>query len=265
MDGWLGNGGQGAGRRAGAAAAGTADRHRRRAGRVGRLPAADLGGPPAGCHRRRRRHRRRGRCDGAAQAGRAAGQQSGEAGRATTQFQPAWRPGRLLRRPCGRDPWPRRPQPAERPDGRPAAQPDPRHGALLPRGSHRPPARAYDFFREKGWTAAQSAGVVANLRHESGAGLDHQAQGDGGRAFGLAQWHPDRQRAFRLWAGKPIQQATFQEQLGFVHYELTKGGERAAGEALRNTRTAAEAGAVSRRYERPANAEGEEAARARTA
>jgi hypothetical protein len=125
---------------------------------------------------------------------------------------------------------------------------------------------AFGFFREKGWTAAQSAGVVANLRHESGAGLDHQARGDGGRAFGLAQWHPDRQRAFRLWAGKPIQQASFQEQLGFVHYELTQGQERAAGEALRNTRTAAEAGAVvSRRYERPANAEGEAAARARTA
>jgi hypothetical protein len=125
---------------------------------------------------------------------------------------------------------------------------------------------AYDFFREKGWTAAQAAGVVANLRHESGAGLDHQAQGDGGRAFGLAQWHPDRQQAFRLWAGKPIQQASFQEQLGFVHHELTEGRERAAGEALRGTRTAAEAGAVvSRRYERPANTEAEAVARARTA
>jgi hypothetical protein len=125
---------------------------------------------------------------------------------------------------------------------------------------------AFGFFREKGWTAAQSAGVVANLRHESGAGLDHQARGDGGRAFGLAQWHPDRQRAFRLWAGKPIQQASFQEQLGFVHHELAEGSERAAGEALRGTRTAAEAGAVvSRRYERPKNTEGEAAARARTA
>ncbi|EHL97704.1 hypothetical protein HMPREF9946_03987, partial [Acetobacteraceae bacterium AT-5844] len=101
--------------------------------------------------------------------------------------------------------------------------------------------QAYDYFVSQGWTAAQAAGLVANLRHESGAGLDHRARGDGGRAYGIAQWHPDRQRNFRLWAGKPIQEATFEEQLAFVQWELTQGQERAAGGALRGARTAAEA------------------------
>jgi hypothetical protein len=125
---------------------------------------------------------------------------------------------------------------------------------------------AFDFFRSKNWSAAQSAGLVANLRHESGASLDHQARGDGGRAYGVAQWHSDRQQAFRIWASKPIQEASFQEQLGFVHHELTDGRERAAGDALRSARTPGEAASVvSRQYERPANREGEAAARAQTA
>ena len=126
--------------------------------------------------------------------------------------------------------------------------------------------QAFDYFRTQGWSAAQASGLVANLRHESGAGLDHQARGDGGKAYGIAQWHPDRQRNFRLWAGKPIQESTLEEQLAFVQFELTQGQERAAGAALRNARTPAEAaGVVSRQYERPANREGEAAARAQTA
>jgi hypothetical protein len=126
--------------------------------------------------------------------------------------------------------------------------------------------QAFDYFRTQGWSAAQASGLVANLRHESGAGLDHQARGDGGKAYGIAQWHPDRQRNFRLWAGKPIQESTLEEQLAFVQFELTQGQERAAGAALRDARTPAEAaGVVSRQYERPANREGEAAARAQTA
>jgi hypothetical protein len=126
--------------------------------------------------------------------------------------------------------------------------------------------RAYQYFLSQGWSEAQATGLVANLRHESGAILDHQARGDGGRAYGIAQWHPDRQQNFRLWSGKHIQNSSLEEQLAFVQFELTQGQERAAGGALRNARTPAEAaGVVSRQYERPANREGEAAARAQTA
>lgn len=171
--------------------------------------------------------------------------------------------------------------PAEDPGGPDAASLTSQLGALLrrqltPGGAagrsirdEKPSDRqrqAFDYFQSQGWSAAQAAGLVANLRHESGAGLNHQASGDGGRAYGVAQWHPDRQRSFRLWAGKDIRASNLTEQLAFVQHELTQGSERRAGEALRSARTPGEAaGVVSRLYERPANREGEAAARAGTA
>lgn len=121
--------------------------------------------------------------------------------------------------------------------------------------------QAMKFFMEKGWTGEQSAGIVANLVAESG--LREGAQGDGGKAYGIAQWHPDRQREFEKFTGKSIKGSTFEEQLAFIHYEKTQGRERAAGNRLRGANTPEQAGAaVSRYYERPANADGEAAKRA---
>jgi hypothetical protein len=119
---------------------------------------------------------------------------------------------------------------------------------------------AMAFFQKAGWTAAQAAGIVANIHRESG--FKAGAVGDGGRAFGLGQWHPDRQRAFAAFAGHDIQHSTAQEQLAFINYELTKGSEKMAGNILRATKGAFAAGAVvSRHYERPGNADGEASAR----
>lgn len=109
---------------------------------------------------------------------------------------------------------------------------------------------AMDFFVRHGWTAAQAAGIVANLKAESG--FRTGAIGDGGKAFGIAQWHPDRQANFKKWAGKDIRQSTFAEQLAFVQYELTQGTERKAGQALRGMKDAFNSGfSVSKKYERP--------------
>src|SRR5260363_90445 len=47
----------------------------------------------------------------------------------------------------------------------------------------------------QGWTHKQAAGIVANLKIESG--LNPKAVGDGGKAYGIAQWHPPRQAEFR--------------------------------------------------------------------
>lgn len=121
-------------------------------------------------------------------------------------------------------------------------------------------AQAMAYFQKMGWTAAQAAGLVANIGAESG--FKPGATGDGGTAFGIAQWHRDRQNAFKKWSGHDIHQSTFQEQLGFINYELTQGTERMAGRILRATKDAFGAGAaVSRYYERPANAGGEALAR----
>lgn len=109
---------------------------------------------------------------------------------------------------------------------------------------------AMKFFMDKGWSKEQAAGIVANLDAESG--LKPGAVGDSGEAYGIAQWHKDRQANFKKWAGKDIRDSTQAEQLGFVDYELTQGAEAAAGDRLRKASSAAEAGAiVSRYYERP--------------
>ena len=122
---------------------------------------------------------------------------------------------------------------------------------------------AIEYFRRQGWSQEQAAGIAANLKHESG--FKTGAVGDSGKAYGIAQWHPDRQENFRKRFGKDIRQSTLDEQLAFVQYELT-GPERAAGNKLREARTASDAAAaVSKYYERPADREGEARKRGATA
>ncbi|MGF6604571.1 hypothetical protein P3T23_009327 [Paraburkholderia sp. GAS448] len=66
--------------------------------------------------------------------------------------------------------------------------------------------------------------------------------------------------------GHDIRGSTLDEQLQFVHYELTRGREQAAGRALRRAASAGEAGAiVSAQYERPLNVQKEIAKRSTAA
>lgn len=125
---------------------------------------------------------------------------------------------------------------------------------------------AMDFFKAQGWKDHQAAGIVSNLAAESN--LDPTAKGDWGltgpQARGIGQWHPDRQQAFKEWAGFPIwdQRADLMKQLEFVQHELTQGAEQKAGRLLQASQNASEAGAVvSRYYERPAAADAEAAKR----
>jgi len=121
-----------------------------------------------------------------------------------------------------------------------------------------------EFMVSKGWSEDQAAGIAANLKHESN--FNAGAVGDGGKAYGLAQWHEPRQDAFKSWAGKSIKGSSEDEQLEFIHHELTAGSERAAGNKLRLAASAHEAGDVfSRAYERPSKTEEEAAARGATA
>jgi hypothetical protein len=118
------------------------------------------------------------------------------------------------------------------------------------------------YFEGRGWTREQSVGIVANLRAESGLN-PHGPPGDGGAAMGIAQWHSDRQAEFEKVFGHNIRNSTFQEQLAFVHYELTEGKEQEAGRALRNTHDVKTAAAtVSTFYERPKATAMEEQVRA---
>jgi hypothetical protein len=99
---------------------------------------------------------------------------------------------------------------------------------------------AVEFFKSKGWTAEQAVGIVGNLQAESGASLRIDALGDGGKAYGIAQWHPDRQAKFAKVAGKDIRESSFQEQLAFVHWELNNTESKAGG-IIKKAKTAEEA------------------------
>ena len=77
------------------------------------------------------------------------------------------------------------------------------------------------FVEEKGLTPAQAAGIIGNLRQESG--LDSAALQAGGEGHGLAQWGGSRLlelEAFAKKKGVPWTDAN--AQLEFIWWELTE-------------------------------------------
>lgn len=112
-----------------------------------------------------------------------------------------------------------------------------------------------------GLTEAQAIGMAANFTAESA--IDPRAVGDGGKAYGIAQWHPDRQAQFKKLFGHDIRTSSLDEQLRFSDWELTHrytGVFKKMQEAGSDVRL--QARIVSRGYERPADAAGQAAARA---
>lgn len=113
-----------------------------------------------------------------------------------------------------------------------------------------PALTAMNYFISQGWPAHQAAGIVGSLQQESFHDLRTGISGDAGQAYGIAQWHGDRQRNFESVYGKPIQGSSLEEQLAFVQWEL-ENTEKAAAANLRNATTASEAATVmGRDYER---------------
>lgn len=108
-------------------------------------------------------------------------------------------------------------------------------------------SEAVGFFQSKGWSKEQAAGIVGNLQAESGKNLRTDARGDNGQAYGIAQWHPDRQARFQQVMGVPIRQSTFQQQLQFVDWEL-KNSEKQAGNILKSAQSAEQAASLLDKY-----------------
>ena len=120
--------------------------------------------------------------------------------------------------------------------------------------------KAIEFFKSQGWTEEQSRGIVANLLQESN--LNPNAVGDSGLAFGIAQWHKDRQEDFRKWAGHDIRESNLMEQLAFIDFELRRGKWQDAGKKIKAAETDEEAAVATRKYyEIPANKKGDEDAK----
>jgi hypothetical protein len=107
-----------------------------------------------------------------------------------------------------------------------------------------------DYLMNKhGLSATHAAGIVANMQAESGGNVS--ARGDGGRAHGLFQWHPDRRAGIKAGTGIDVSNATKEQQLDAMMWELNQRGE--LGGLLSQT-TAHGAGAYfSQKFERPAN------------
>lgn len=118
---------------------------------------------------------------------------------------------------------------------------------------------AMQFFMSHGWTQEQAAGIVANLDAESH--FKTNVTGDGGQAYGIAQWHPDRQANFARLFHKDIRDSNFQEQLEFVQWELLNTDKgRATISKLQGVKDARQVAAiVDQNYEISANRLGSDA------
>lgn len=115
---------------------------------------------------------------------------------------------------------------------------------------------AIQYMMGKGWTLEQASGLVGNLLHESR--LETNVLGDKkfagiNQAMGIAQWRGSRRTQFQTLYGKPLEQASLQEQLDYVDWEL-RNTEAGAGKALGKSKDLMSATSTVRRlYERPQN------------
>jgi len=136
-------------------------------------------------------------------------------------------------------------------------------GEYAPGGTSDPKILAIaQRFQDMGWSKAQAAGIAANILQESGG--NPYSVGDNGQAYGVGQWHADRQADFKRVFGKDIRDSDLDEQLKFFDWELRKGPgmQRRAGDLLQQASSAnAAAAIVSKYHERPADVEGEQVRR----
>lgn len=121
-------------------------------------------------------------------------------------------------------------------------------------------AYAMQYFQDRGLSKVEAAALASQIHSESNG--NSKATGDNGKAFGLIQWHADRQANFAKMFGHSIQKSTNpDEQLAFILHEL-QSTERGAGRKLAGDTDAYQAGSdASRLYVRPADKEGEAAKR----
>lgn len=109
--------------------------------------------------------------------------------------------------------------------------------------------QAYQYLQQvHGLPAHVAAGIVGNIQQESG--FNPGAVGDGGKARGLAQWHPDRWAGLQSYARNRQQNpSSFQTQLDYI---IEEGRQRGDLNRLQAARTPEEAAMLwGKHYERP--------------
>lgn len=138
------------------------------------------------------------------------------------------------------------------------------HGALgLGKGaiaSERSPGNVTDayamkYFQDRGISPNEAAALASQIHSESNGRVN--AVGDNGSAYGLIQWHADRQANFKKQYGHDIHQSSADEQLAFIIHELMST-ERGAGNRIKGAGSAEQAGELaSKYYVRPKDTLGE--------
>ncbi|HJR11542.1 MAG TPA: phage tail tip lysozyme [Rhodanobacteraceae bacterium] len=120
-------------------------------------------------------------------------------------------------------------------------------------------SQAIQYFQSQGFSRNAAIGMAANIARESN--FNQHVVGDNGKAFGIGQWHPDRQANFAKVMGLPIQGSSYAQQLEFYAYEV-KHNIRLMDILRRDPGAGQAAMAVSLMNERPANGEAEAQRRA---
>lgn len=115
-------------------------------------------------------------------------------------------------------------------------------------------AVALKYFMGQGFSKAQASGIVGNLLQESG--LNIGAVGDKGKAFGIAQWHPDRQAEFARVFGHDIRSSSFSEQLQFIMHEFQNKEQKAYQDLMRQSTVAGSTESFMKGFERPSESAG---------
>lgn len=108
------------------------------------------------------------------------------------------------------------------------------------------------FFKNKGLTTSQSAGIIGNLQTESN--LDTNAVGDNGTSYGIAQWHLSRFESLKNWSKKNgLKWNSLDAQMQYLWWELNNT-ETTALSKLKLTNDPADAAYIFAKYfERPAS------------
>lgn len=108
------------------------------------------------------------------------------------------------------------------------------------------------FFKNKGLTTSQAAGIAGNIQVESG--FSTTAVGDGGTSHGLAQWHKERYQKLLNWSSKNnADPKSATAQLEFLWHELNTTESRALSQLKKQTNPRDAAYIFAKYFERPSS------------
>ncbi|TWA98248.1 phage tail tip lysozyme [Gluconacetobacter diazotrophicus] len=132
-----------------------------------------------------------------------------------------------------------------------------------------PPSQPIDYsqasnvtgrLQQLGLNRAAAIGAAANIMQESR--FNPNAVGDNGAAFGIGQWHRDRQNAIEGHFGIPLRNMSMDQQLQAYVWEMGTGNGGNVRNRLAGVTDAGQAAAmISRDFERPAATSAEMARR----